>query len=409
MARLWNGLVGALAEAWGELRVHRARVLLSLLGVVVAVAALTGVVAAGAIATQASTESLERASGRPATLYVSAYNPETGEMPKPEVLTAAFQDTMKRYDVRYTSRVLWGGFAVQFPDGVLDVQAIGVDAPYASMHRIRMVAGSWFRPRDVDRLAPAVVISDEVWQHLGRPALSTHPTIRIVKPAGSVDAVVIGVSPAQSTDGSYQSVYVLADDFGKLVWQDPQYPTIPNYEAWVPLGIADELMSRIQRDIAGALGTDWIVDVNRQDYLAYQIEDPLATLRIIVTGIALLVLLLGALGLVNIALVTVKGRIREIGIRRAFGATAGRVFLAVMLESVVATFVAGVIGVLLAIVLIQNPISADLIAQGVQDVPPFPVEAALLGLGAATLVGAIAGLLPALVAVRVKVIEAIRY
>ena len=45
----------------------------------------------------------------------------------------------------------------------------------------------------------------------------------------------------------------------------------------------------------------------------------------------------------------------------------------------------------------------------VTDFPPFPVEAALLGLVCATVVGALAGLLPALVAVRVKVIDAIRY
>ena len=54
----------------------------------------------------------------------------------------------------------------------------------------------------------------------------------------------------------------------------------------------------------------------------------------------MLILLLGALGLVNIAMVTVRGRIREIGVRRSFGATAARVFVAVMLESVVATVVA---------------------------------------------------------------------
>jgi putative ABC transport system permease protein len=121
------------------------------------------------------------------------------------------------------------------------------------------------------------------------------------------------------------------------------------------------------------------------------------------------VMLLGALGLLNIALVTVKNRIREIGVRRAFGATAGRVFFAVLMESVVATTVAGLFGVLLAIVLIKNPITDGIIAAGVQDIPPFPVEAALLGLGSAVLVGALAGLLPALVAVRVKVIDAIRY
>jgi putative ABC transport system permease protein len=137
--------------------------------------------------------------------------------------------------------------------------------------------------------------------------------------------------------------------------------------------------------------------------------DPLFIPKVVVIGIAVLVMLLGALGLLNIALVSVKHRIREIGIRRAFGATAGRVFFSVLMESVVATFVAGLVGVLLAIVLIKNPITEGIIAAGVQDIPSFPIEAALIGLGSATLVGALAGLIPALVAVRVKVIDAIRY
>jgi putative ABC transport system permease protein len=86
------------------------------------------------------------------------------------------------------------------------------------------------------------------------------------------------------------------------------------------------------------------------------------------------------------------------------------VFFAVMMESVVATFVAGVIGVMLAVAVVKSPIVEQFIGQGlVTDFPPFPIEAAVLGLVSATAVGAIAGLLPALVAVRVKVIDAIRY
>ena len=126
-------------------------------------------------------------------------------------------------------------------------------------------------------------------------------------------------------------------------------------------------------------------------------------------GIAVLVLLLGAVGLVNIALVTVRGRIREIGIRRTFGATAGRVFFAVLMESVVATVAAGIVGVLVAVLVLRNPWTIEFISQGVSDVPPFPVSAAITGLAAATAVGALAGLIPALVAVRVKVINALRY
>lgn len=406
---LWASFVAGLVEAWAEIRVHRTQVLLSLIGVGIAVTALTAVVAAGAIATQASTEGFERASGRPATLYVYAYNSEKGDPPPRAAMDAAWDSTMERYGITYTSRTNWGGLTVQFPDGVTWIQVTGVDQPYASMHRIGMREGSWFAPRDHDRLAPAIVISEETWQRMGSPALSTHPTLQIVLPERTVDAVVVGVTPAMSNDGSYLLAYLLNDDYDAFVPSDPVFPQLPNYEAWVPVDISAELITYIQRDIAGQLGSQYTVDVSRQDYLAYVTEDPLLVPKIVVTGIAVLVMLLGALGLLNIALVSVKHRIREIGIRRAFGATAGRVFFSVLMESVVATFVAGLAGVLLAILLIKNPVTEQLIASGVQDVPGFPLDAALIGLGSATLVGALAGVIPALVAVRVKVIDAIRY
>ncbi|HPU03602.1 MAG TPA: ABC transporter permease, partial [Rhodoglobus sp.] len=66
-------------------------------------------------------------------------------------------------------------------------------------------------------------------------------------------------------------------------------------------------------------------------------------------------------------------------------------------------------GVVIAVAIVQNPWVRSVVASGLTDVPPFPIEAAVIGLGAATAVGALAGLLPALVAVRVKVIDAIRY
>ena len=122
--------------------------------------------------------------------------------------------------------------------------------------------------------------------------------------------------------------------------------------------------------------------MNRQDYLAYGGDDPLLPVKLVLGGVAVLVLLLGALGLVNISLVTVRHRIREIGIRRSFGATAGRVFFAVMMESVVATVVAGVVGVIGSVLIVKNPWLRGLVGQGVDDLPPFPVEAALIGLAA---------------------------
>ncbi|MEO8262609.1 MAG: ABC transporter permease [Pseudolysinimonas sp.] len=405
--RVWTGLVGSVVEAWAELRIHRTRVLLSLIGVAVAVAALTGIVALGAIAEQSQIETLERQSGRPALLSVSTYNPLTGETPDAELLNEAFDTAMDRYGITYASRNAYGNLQIQFPDGVRDVQTQVVDQEFGVMHRVRVAEGEWFTATDSDRLAPAVIVNESFWDLLGAPPLSTHPTV-MLPGVSPTTAVITGVTPSGPFE-DYPTMYVLTGAWDRIADEAQKSQTYPSYEAWVPPELADELTLLIQRDVAGALGPEWQTDVFRSDYLSFTSEDPLLFVKLLVTGVAILILLLGALGLVNISLVTVRHRIREIGIRRSFGATAGRVFFAVMMESVVATVVAGIAGVAIAVLVVKNPWVASFVASGIDDVPAFPIEAALIGLASATAVGALAGLLPALVAVRVKVIDAIRY
>lgn len=74
-----------------------------------------------------------------------------------------------------------------------------------------------------------------------------------------------------------------------------------------------------------------------------------------------------------------------------------------------ATVVAGFVGVVAAVALIRNLAVEQVLGSSIQDMPPFPVSAALTGMACATAVGALAGVIPATVAVRVKVIDAIRY
>ena len=402
-----SGIVGAFLEAWSELRIHRTRVLLSLIGVAVAVAALTSVVGLGAIAQQAIIETSERQGGRPATLYISAYR-MAGEPVSREDATEAFVTATERYGIEYASSVMYASQRIQFVDGAVDVDTRLVDAPYGVMHRVPMVAGRWFDPADSARLAPAVIVNETVWQRLGSPDLSTHPTVPLLTGGTEFTGVIVGVSKSAPYEQDYPQIYMLPE--GWLAIADPVATEFlqPSFEVWVPTGIFQELQTLLQRDIGGALGEDVTVDIFRQDY-ASQGEDPFGPTRLVIGGVAILVLLLGALGLVNISLVTVRQRVREIGIRRSFGATAGRVFFAVMMESVVATVAAGAAGVALAVLIVQNPTVRDYVAFGIEDLPPFPVSAALLGMAAAVGVGALAGLLPALVAVRVKVIDAIRF
>lgn len=407
---LVTAFIASIVEAWSELRVHRTRVLLSLIGVGVAVAALTVVVAGGGIATQVQVEQSERWGGRPATYQLQAFNSATG-MPAPAQLVGdALQDAAERYEVHYVSRSTNDVLNVQLADGVHGVSATLVDQPYAAIHRLRLMEGAWFTERDAARLAPAIIITSDLWQLIGSPDLRTHPTLELVTPERSVTAVVTGITESPSgSAGQDLSSFMLLDSFDRagLTMLPPEQRYL-QAEAWLPPEIAEELSHRLAADVRAALGTEWQTEMYRSDYLAYSDEDPLWALKLVVGGIAGLVLLLGALGLVNIALVTVRHRIREIGIRRSFGATAGRVFFSVMMESVVATAFAGLVGVMVAVAVIKNPWVTAMLDDVLQDVPAFPAEAAVVGLVAATAVGALAGLLPALVAVRVKVIDALR-
>lgn len=405
MSRFFTGLVGALAEAWQELRIHRTRVLMSLIGVAVAVCALTTVVGVAGIAEQAMTESNERWGGRPATLKVSVSTAD-GTAPDPEAMTTLWPETLERYGIDYAGRIAYGAAFVQFADGAVNVSVQAVDPAYAQMHRLQIDYGAWFAADDAERLAPAIVVNEAFWQRLGSPELSSHPTVQLL---GNTPAtgVIVGVHRSQSWEVE-PTMYMLTEAYASVSSAAPAMG-LTEYEMWIPAELTEPIQAGLTSDLQAGLGESYFVNVYRSDPGAYD-DDPLLSLKLTVGGIAGLVLLLGALGLVNIAMVTVKQRIREIGIRRSFGATAGRVFFAVMLESVVATVAAGVVGVMVAIFIVKSPMVEDLIGQGmITDFPPFPIEAAILGLGAATVVGALAGLMPALVAVRVRVIDAIRY
>jgi putative ABC transport system permease protein len=399
-----TGVLGALVEAWDELRVHKLRVLLSLIGVAAAVTAITGVTAAVEMLTQAGREQTERWTGRETTLQVSAY-PMTGSGdPVPAI--AAMDDVVERYSVAYASRVTWGQMAVDLPGGTQLLQGQLVDPDYGVIHRIVPGEGRWFADSDADRLAPTLVVNEAFLAALGVEDVSRHPTV-VLQGQQAVRAEVIGVVPDQwAGEGpTYTALVDQADRWGLTAdpWQ--QGASVPVLELWVPPADVAALKERVGQDLQAAL-PGWQVDVTEPVGDAGVLDSAARWVIIAVSGFALL---LGGLGLLNIALVTVRQRIREIGIRRSFGATSGRVFFGVLLESVVATLVAGVVGVALAVVALENLPVERLLGTGLQDAPPFPVSAAVTGLVCAAGVGAVAGLLPALWAVRVKVIDAIRY
>ncbi len=403
-----SGIWGALNEAWQELRIHRTRVLLSLIGVAVAVAAITATVGLGSIARQAQMEVQEAQSGRPATIVFWASRTD-GQAIEADRLREAFMAVAERYSIEYASMDYMMQQQVQLPDGALMVESRAVEPIFGEMHRVQTVEGEWFTEAHAAMLAPAVIINEVLWERLGSPDLRTHPTLELLGGTDRV-AVITGVVRAEPWQREMNTgyLYMLADDYRSIVDPAMLANVYPNLEVWVPDDQAQAVQDVVVRDLRAALGENATVDAGRNDWGAWP-QDPFLIMQLFVAGVAALVLLLGALGLVNISLVTLRQRIREIGIRRSFGATSGRVFFAVLLESVVGTIAAGAAGVVLAILIVRNDWLLGMMGIGSVDAPAFPVEAAVLGMACAVGTGAVAGLLPALFAMRVKVIDAIRF
>ncbi|ERG62970.1 hypothetical protein L332_00625 [Agrococcus pavilionensis RW1] len=398
-------VVAAIQDAWTELRIHRGRVLMSLIGVTVAIAALTASVAVGDLARSTLVSSMEANGGRAATISLWVETSSADGTPgDPVAALDAIETAVDRYRIDYASARMSTGLTLGGAGASVQIEAVEPD--FAVMRHLGVADGRFLNESDRARLAPAVVVNRGTLELLGGGGLDAHRTIEL----GGTTAVVVGLVDRGLGD-EWPQAWMLPRDVLRIARDDPSaMHSSLSLEAWVPAEAADEGLRMLRQDLRGAL-PGAMVDGNRSDWQAFEGYDPLLPLQLTLVGTAVVILLLGALGLVTVAVVSIRQRVRELGIRRAFGASRTRIFVAVMLESVVGTVVAGTIGIALCIFAYRLPVVQDALTQGIGGMvlPGFPMSAAVTGLIVAAAVGALAGSVPATIAVRSKVIEAIRF
>jgi len=131
-----------------------------------------------------------------------------------------------------------------------------------------------------------------------------------------------------------------------------------------------------------------------------QLSDALAALLI---SVALIALVVGSIGIMNIMLVTVTERTREIGIMKSLGFTNSNVLLLFIVESIVLSVIGGLLGIVLGV-------TGAYAVQMLMGMPPvFPVELILLGFSVSVIVGLIAGVYPANKAAKMNTVDALRH
>ena len=389
---------------------HRARVVLSLVGVFLAVFAMTVVTAAGQMGRQAVLESAERGGGRTATLSVSISSPDG--TPDPAMLERASAAAVERFGVRYHSVVTQSQTELsaspdqpaQPPGSGPSLQVVAVGPVYGTIHRISPAQGRWFAPGDERALAPVLVVNAAFLEQTGLPPRVALPFAARIGGSGTTPPVTATVVGVVDRDPWSPEAMMLTQGLDALP-AEVRAQGYTQLELWVPPASAEAITKAVPSVLA-VVGASGDASVTSDQ----QVGKILGCLQWGVRAVSIAALALASLSVLNVGVVTVRQRVREIGVRRAPGASSSRVFAAIMLESVVATSAAGVLGVALAVAIAVN-LPLDVLAEraGISDVPPFPARAAVEALVAATVVGALVGLVPATMAVRARVIDAIRY
>jgi putative ABC transport system permease protein len=267
----------------------------------------------------------------------------------------------------------------------------------------KMHQGTWYTMEDEAEANRKAVLGFLAYQELFGDDNAIGTTIRIKNQTFEVIGVVAYKGGSGMWNPDDQIYIPLATAKTRLLGRT-------NLDNIVIQGVSAELLPIMQQQVEETLGKkrknaggEPLFRVINQGEWIEQMEQQTRLLSTLLAGIASVSLLVGGIGIMNIMLVSVTERTREIGLRKAIGAKRETILGQFLLESVVMCTVGGSFGILMGLS------SVAFVAQALKVPPVINSTAIIVAFGFSAAVGLFFGLYPALRASRLQPIEALRY
>ena len=312
-------------------------------------------------------------------------------------------DTTKHPDIKYVNGNITGSTVVPTSNGDLRASVTGGAVSFFPISGVNIETGREYTQAEVNKRSKVAILGRQTYSDIYGTDIAVGKKITI---AGA-DYEIIGVlahkdeSGFQSfNDGVYVPYTAAMDSFKNS-----------NFSAMRLESTSEKTVDAAKEDITNTLlANHGITDPKLADFTVMSSKDLLATVSTItglltslLAGIAAISLVVGGIGIMNIMLVSVTERTREIGLRKAVGAKTTDILLQFIIEAVVLTLVGGLLGIALGY-------GIGLAATKYLGFAPIVTpQALLLAVGVSSAVGLVFGIYPAAKAARLNPIDALRY
>lgn len=401
-------------EALQSLNANKMRSLLTILGIVIGVASVIALLSIGEGAGDSITGQIESI-GTNVIYILGGNSSETVTNPKDLTLrdATALANSSQASEIAYVAPVVSKGSEVSTSNESVETSILGVTPDYLHVQNLTMAEGAFITLGEVEGRSAVVVLGPQIAETLlGRSSGIVGQTVRI----GGYPYRIVGVT--ESKGGSAfnnpdNNVYIpVSTAQTRLAGGDSSdrvqqiLVSVKNAEdADAAISQITTILRRTHR-IPPRSPDDFSI-LNQQDFLAVAASIT-NVLTIFLGGIGAISLLVGGIGIMNIMLVSVTERTREIGLRKALGARKMDILVQFLTESVLLSMIGGMIGIALGC-----GISLAVSWIAVQSGTPLDVSVTLNSVLLATLfsaaVGIFFGYYPANRAASLAPVEALRY